>query len=322
MKIIIRDSFKEDYISRQAGEKLRLMIIQAIKEKSELILDFDKLVVASTSFFDEGIAKLVDTEVTTEQFLKFIKLINLNKNDSKVLKQVNEYRKFNLENKPSHPWRLCPVGEHWVSEHNRTSKNGVVTIVDGHCRKSPGGKDIIKAEELDEIAKKHFKNLKTKVSENALQFKDGNSYNEIISGWCDYWNEVLEAKVKIHPNIVKALIASESGFDNNPKAPIGHKAIGLMQIMPETIVYLGVNGKELKDHFLEIKEDDVKNPNINIAAGIRWLFRKYELTEKKLKRVPTWKEVLYDYKGFTKSKTKLAQTAKSSLTKYLEELGE
>ncbi len=320
MNIKIKEIFQTDYISRQAGEKLRFMILKAIQEKKKIVLDFKDLIVASTSFFDEGIAKLVDEKVSVDEFGNFIEIINLNKNDKKVLDKVTDYRGFNLSFKQAHPWRLCPIGEHWVKEHPRSSSRGVSTVVDGHCRKNPKGKDVITAEELVEIANKHFQQIKKLPSTKSLKFEDGNKYDAVIGGWCEYWNNILKPKIDLDPDLIKALIASESGFQAVPKGPKGHKAIGIMQLMPETVKYLGRNGRELKDHFVELDTKDAENPTINIAAGVRWLFRKYELLEYKLKRTPTWEEVLYDYKGFTGSKTELAKKSKLILDGFLKEL--
>lgn len=320
MNILIREFFKDDYISRQAGEKLRFMIVNAIKSKKKLVLDFNDLIVASTSFFDEGFAKLVDEKINVKDFIDYVVLKDLNKNDFKVLKQVSDYRGFQIDQKNDSPWRLCPFGEHWVDEHPRVSKKGSKTIVDGHCRKNPKGKDIIRAEELIEIAKRHFMHVKVQPLNNSLKFPKGNSFDATIGGWCEYWNEVLKPKKRLDPNIVKVLIATESGFEPEPIVPKDHKAIGIMQIMPETVKYLSSNGKELKDHFVEIDIESARDPIVNIAAGIRWLFRKYELTEHKLKREPSWQEVLYDYKGITGDKSRKARDIKEILDNYMKEL--
>lgn len=319
MKILIKEFFKEDYISRVAGEKLRLLIVQAINKKDLLVLDFSELVIASTSFFDEGVAKLTEEKISVQDFFKYVEFKNLNKNDEKVLKKVTDYRGFILTNPAPHPWRVCPVGEHWVKEHPRLSKNKVETSVDGHCRKNPSGKDVIKAEELLEIASKHFSKVKDLPSNNDLGFPNGNMFNVVIAGWCTYWNEVLKTEIKINPDLVKALIATESGFEPEPKVSKTHRAIGIMQLMPETLNLLGPDGKELKDHFVDIDEKMARDPVVNIAAGIRWLFRKYELTRLKLKREPTWREVLYDYKGITGSKSAYSNRMRKILDKYLKE---
>jgi hypothetical protein len=318
MKIIIKEKFEKDYISREAGEKLRNEIVSAITNKESLLLDFEDLVIASTSFFDESIAKLVDEDIEPGQFNEYVTIKNLNRNDQKVLDQVSKYRGFNLSSK-KHPWRICPIGEHWVNEHPRITSKGE-TSIEGHCRKNSNKKNIIKADELLAIANQHFKNLEIMPTPNNLKFPEGNEYDGIIAGWCKYWNDNLNPKNKIHPNIVKVLIATESGFKKEPTVQKDHKAIGIMQIMPETLVYLSAKSKELKDHHMDIDSNEAKNPTINIASGIRWLFRKYELTKHKLKREPSWREVLMDYKGVLTDDSSTALKIKNSIDRYLGEL--
>ena len=58
-----------------------------------------------------------------------------------------------------------------------------------------------------------------------------------------------------------------------------HKAIGLMQIMPETVGHLGSRSKDIKDHFIEISLEDARDPSVAIAAATRWLFRKHRLVK-------------------------------------------
>lgn len=316
MIIKIKESFSSDYISRKAGEVLRNKILSALESRTELVLDFEGIVIASTSFFDEGIAKL-GSEISPEMFKKFITIKNINKNDQKVLEQVSSFRKFNMTN--SHRWRICPIGEHWVKEHPRKTDSGK-TSVEGHCRKNPKNKDVIKSAELLKIAEEHFKNLSTMPNPKDLKFPNGNKYDSIIAGWCQYWNETLEPKTPLDPNTVKALIATESGFEPEPAGPPGHMAIGIMQLMPQTIKYLSVNSKELRNHYIEITSIDANDPVINIAAGTRWLFRKYELTKHKLNREPTWQEVLLDYKGILNDNSEIAVRINKKLEKYLKDL--
>jgi len=312
----IKENFSSDYISREAGERLRNQILSAIKNKTQLTLDFEGLIIASTSFFDEGIAKL-GTEITNEEFNEFITIKNLNKNDQKVLDQVSSYRHFILSK--NHKWRVCPLGEHWVKEHPRKTDSGK-TSVEGHCRKNPKNKDVIKAAELLKIAKEHFNNLSIMPNPKEMNFPKGSKYDSIIAGWCQYWNETLNPKTPLDPNTVKALIATESGFEPEPAVPPGHMAIGIMQLMPQTIKYISVNSKELRNHYIEITVDDAKDPVINIAAGTRWLFRKYELTKHKLTREPTWLEVLLDYKGIFNDNSDTATKIKKRLEKLLKDL--
>src|SRR3989344_8541905 len=48
------------------------------------------------------------------------------------------------------PWRICPIGYHWVKRHDRLKKN--LEDVDPHCRRNPSNKDILKGEEIDFIS--------------------------------------------------------------------------------------------------------------------------------------------------------------------------
>lgn len=197
------------------------------------------------------------------------------------------------------PWRVCPLGQYWVSRHDRPYPSGI-SDVDGYCRSYKKNKDILFFDEIRLIEK-------TKLFNEALQpnpFKSkpdwGKEYDKKIAGWVRYWNETLELKNKIDPNLIKALIASESSF--NPSAytkntPKSKQARGLIQIIPETRRILGNINGELKDHFVDAKPDELFDPTVSIAAGVRWLVRKQQLASRKLKREATWKEAILEYKG-------------------------
>ncbi len=92
-------------------------------------------------------------------------------------------------------------------------------------------------------------------------------------------------------------MATESGFEIEPRVPPTHRAIGIIQIMPETIGYLSIRSKDIKDHYLLINKEDAKDPRIAICAAIRWLFRKHRLVRKKN---ATWIDSLEEYKGITR----------------------
>ena len=198
------------------------------------------------------------------------------------------------------PWRLCPLGYHWVSEHLKT---GNKDSTDPHCRKNPSGKDILKSDEIKKISKlKVFQNPPIKASSNDMGFRGKDrKYDIYINGWCAYWNEMLRPELKLDPNILKALIASESSFEENPKRTTHHTAIGITQLMPKTLSLLSSRSRELKNHFVEIKKDEAFDPNINISASVRWLFRKYEIAKARKKDV-TWFEVIEEYKGIRNQK--------------------
>jgi hypothetical protein len=64
--------------------------------------------------------------------------------------------------------------------------------------------------------------------------------------------------------LLKALIATESGFDARARSPKG--AVGLMQVMPETAQRYGVTGD--KKHPVDKKLFD---PGVNISTGAKYL---------------------------------------------------
>ncbi len=67
----------------------------------------------------------------------------------------------------------------------------------------------------------------------------------------DYWGK----RYNIDPNLIKAIIRAESGFD--PYAVSKRGAQGLMQLMPATA--------------REMRVSDPFNPEQNIAGGVRYL---------------------------------------------------
>jgi hypothetical protein len=250
-------------------------------------------------------------------------------------------KKLSTENKYSevaaavrttpHPWRLCSAGEHWVKTHpmrvpsSKLQPAGAVTTRRGHCAKNPSGKDQLYPDEISEITEQSFSNLKNKPCPSDLGFKiTGTQFDDFIAGWTQYWNAVLKSKVSLHPNIVKALIASESGFNSKMLAnkKNSNSARGLMQILNSTRKTLGDEKGELQDHFLTITKDELNDPSTNICAGIRWLFQKQKLATSYLGGEASWEEAVMNYKGKLKSKPGDAEAAKQKkiFKKYLDRL--
>lgn len=122
-----------------------------------------------------------------------------------------------------------------------------------------------------------------------------------IGGWTKYWNEVLNPKVPLDPYLVKALIASESDFNPEAIPPGGgpNSARGLMQVTNDSRRYLADEVEELRDFLVVINKKDITDPNLNIAAGVRWLFRKKQIVESKNKNA-TWRDVVVAYKRYQK----------------------
>lgn len=208
-----------------------------------------------------------------------------------------------------HPWRLCPAGEHWVITHpmhvppSKRHPDGCVTTRHGHCAHNPTGKDQLYPDEIKTIAACNFSKLKNLPCPNDLGFhKNGNKYDELIAGWVQYWNEVLQPDAPLDPSLVKALIASESGFNPRMLANKNNQnsARGLSQIRNDTRKILGDEKGELKDHYLTITREELNDPNVNICSGVRWLFWKRERASAKLGRTTTWEEGVAEYKGVLK----------------------
>ena len=156
---------------------------------------------------------------------------------------------------------------------------------------------------MQEIAKQRFQDLKSDLNPDLLGFKNGSSYDVFIAGWTKYWSDIFKPKLSLDPNIVKALIGSESSFNPLVKVRAGknNMARGLMQVTDETREFLSDEKGELKDHFVNLTDKEALDPNLNICAGIRWLFRKREIVEKKYGKDVSWDRVIYFYKAAQKN---------------------
>jgi hypothetical protein len=216
------------------------------------------------------------------------------------------------ENK-SHPWRQCPIGEHLVVTHQMKVPISIknpdgFTSRKEHCALNPRRNkkvisDYLGPDEIDYIATKYFGTLKGPPTEDNLGFEDGNKYDHFIRGWTKYWNDIFKPTVPLDPNLVKALIGSESSFNANPEAQnagTAGKARGLIQLTDQAVTALSIPNNEIKDYYVKISREDTANPNRSIAAGIRWLFHKKRLASGKLKREATWEEGIVEYKAYSK----------------------
>lgn len=248
----------------------------------------------------------------------------------KTNSKTSSVKKIAVKSVEPHYWRLCPYGEHWVSAHSMrvppSEKNpaGSITVRKGHCAKNPSGKDQLYPDEIKTISDDIFKDLKNKPCSVSLGFDNGAKFDDLIAGWTQYWNDVLQPKIPLSSNIIKALIASESGF--RPELLANKKnsnsARGLMQILNSTRKSLGDEKGELQDHFLTVSKAELNDPSINICAGIRWLFQKQKLASSYLGKEASWEEAILNYKG--KLKTKVgdneAEKQKKIFSSYLSRL--
>ena len=83
-------------------------------------------------------------------------------------------------------------------------------------------------------------------------------YYSYITSVCD--------DTAIEPNLVLAIIKTESSFNNEKASPKG--AIGLMQIMPETAQYVS-------NLYFAGEKIDIKNEEQNILIGVTYLIYLY-----------------------------------------------
>lgn len=244
----------------------------------------------------------------------------------KVIKKPKRQRPPSLR---THPWRLCSPGEHWVRTHpmaippSKKNPVGSTTIRRGHCARNPTGKDQLYPDEIQEISNSRFSKIKDMPCPLGFEFgKKGNRYDSLIAGWTKYWNDVLQPPSPLDPNLVKALIATESGFKSDVLADKRNKnsARGLMQITNDTRRILGDERGELKDHFLTLSREDLNDPSNNICAGIRWLFRKHEIASSRLQRTATWEEAVAEFKGIRTATKARATELMTQFNKKLENL--
>jgi hypothetical protein len=233
------------------------------------------------------------------------------KETKKELKKGND-----VEAEKTHSWRLCPIGEHWVTDHPlwvppTDKRPGYHTTRDGHCSANPTrGKskvieDYLTAEEMQMIADKYYSKLTGPPASGKLpEYAVGaDNFDHLIRGWTKYWNDVFKPDEPLDPDLVKALIATESSFELKPLAPnagTAGKAHGLIQLTDQAIKALGDPNGELLSHFVKISTKDTSDPNLSIGAGIRWLFRKRDLASHRLKRQATWREGIAEYKAYLK----------------------
>ncbi len=207
------------------------------------------------------------------------------------------------KDKPIHPWRACPYGQHWVIRHPRYPVGRQIQDVDGHCRKNPSGKDLLHGEEIEFISKIALFQETSPLPclyQGTVKISSANDFDILISGWCKYWNDIFKPDIPISSNFVKALIESESKFNPNAiaqnKKSIG-PARGLIQITEQTLKILKNKKGEIKDHYVELTKEELFDPSKNICAAVRWLFQKRKILQKRLGRPPKWVETVVEYKG-------------------------
>lgn len=197
--------------------------------------------------------------------------------------------------------------------------NGI-TIVDEHPRHFLGV--VVTADDLKKIAREYQSDGILRPTPDDLDYSDGNKYDELIAIWVDFFNGKFPAESPfspLDPNVFKALLGSESGFEIDP--PRNKQAFGIAQITRQTLRTVQNPSGEAKDFiFKNIRQKDLKDPEIGIPIAVRWLFRKREMASRKLKRPPTVEELILEYKGMLRSSTDLKDSALANFRKKYDRL--
>ncbi len=210
--------------------------------------------------------------------------------------------------------KITTVREHPMHVPVSVKNPTGVTIRDQHTRRLKG--TYLDLTGIENLYKNYDKKNILYPAKNKLAQPNSDKYDEIIAVWCDYFNKKFVTNPPLEPNVVKALIASESDFRLDPRNP---KATGMTQITPETLKALLDPKGEVKEFiFKGIRKKDLKNPNVAIPMAVRWLSRKKKLAEGRLGRQATAEEIILEYKGLLKSKSPFKNNA---IEKFRKEYG-
>ncbi len=206
----------------------------------------------------------------------------------------------------AHPWRVCPLGQHFVRTHlehippSKTHPQGKVITRHEHCAHNPSHKDMLSLDEIHVVSSKHFEDLTGSPTAAILtDFDNADTYDQLIRGWVHYWNDIFGFEEPLNPNLIKALMATESSF--NEKAATKNKknrARGLLQITEQTLHILNDHKGELSNYLMFIRAQDLFDPSVNICCGVRWLLRKQIIASARLGRKATWEEAVIEYKSY------------------------
>lgn len=206
-----------------------------------------------------------------------------------------------------HPWRICPIGKHFVKKHkvqippSKEHPEGEIIERHDHCATNPGKKDILTFDEIQAITEKYFHQLSGPPKAGVLKgYHNADKFDAEIRGWTHYWNDIFAVTNPLPADLVKALITSESSFHPETDIPAGKgkgRARGLMQVTDFTMHILGDHHGELRNYLICFEHSLLLYPSANICAGIRWLFRSMEIAKSKVGQNATWIDAVAQYKG-------------------------
>lgn len=178
---------------------------------------------------------------------------------------------------------MCALGYHVVRGHKRRCASGAITWVDPHVSKNP--KKTQSGYLRENLLYLYWRSNKSYKPLVALPgFISHSEYDRAIQFWLEYWKaQRLPFPNDLHPSMIKAMIAIESGFNPSVKNKKS-TAIGLLQLLRGSVYILyGLPDSkgwiEVKKEKIHILHSDALDPIINIAVGIRLLSHKYALIQ-------------------------------------------
>jgi soluble lytic murein transglycosylase-like protein len=121
--------------------------------------------------------------------------------------------------------------------------------------------------EIEKIVKGYDrKNLVHPNPGKLSKYSFADNYDELIAIWTDYFNKKFSSDSLLDPDVVKALIGSESSFKLDPVNPI---AFGIAQITKETFKTMQDSKGEVKEFiFTKFTLKDLKDPNVAISMAV------------------------------------------------------
>jgi hypothetical protein len=198
-----------------------------------------------------------------------------------------------------------------VSKKNPTG----ITIRDRHIRHFNG--TTLSQKDIKDIFLTYDKKNIAYPAKNKLSQSNSDEFDDLIAVWCDYFNKQFNTTPPLEPNLVKALLASESDFKLDPSG--NTQASGIAQLTPETFKALQDTEGEVKEFiFKNIRKKDLLNPEVAIPMAIRWLSRKKRLADGKLGRTASSEEIILEYKGLLKSNSPYKKRATEKFRKEYE----
>lgn len=225
---------------------------------------------------------------------------------SDLEKIIGDTKQQNTSDDKIHPWRICPIGKHFVKKHivhippSKEHPDGETIERHEHCATNPSKKDLLSFDEIQAMTEKYFHQLSGPPKSGVLKgYINADKFDAEIRGWTRYWNDIFSLPDPLDANLVKALIVSESSFhpDTDIPAKKHGRARGLMQITDSTMTALSNHHGELSNYLICFEHLKLFNPTANICCGVRWLFRKKITASATLGRPATWIETIADYKG-------------------------